>query len=504
MSNHRRWIDLGKTLVILEVSRKQDYIFTSKQLRENARRSAIISYVTDSVFFECAAGDLYTKADNLVYTGGGHTVLQFDSPEQARRFAQRVTSKAMVDFDGLELFVKQMPYVPERSPGDNLKKLSRVLERKKALRRASFQTTTFGVEVREAAEDRNDVDESQSVHLVQAPVPYQFPREFQELAGEDNFIAVVHIDGNAMGKRVDRVYADAGNDWEACRAKLQRFSAAIQQDFESAFSQTVEEVIHRKNIESKMLPIRPVILAGDDVCFVTAGSLGLECARIFLEKLAALYNQEDGTPYAACAGVALVHVKYPFHQAYRLSEELCSNAKVFGAKLDAAGRVCAMDWHIEFGQMKDNLSDIRQEYRTEDNKALSLRPVAVIVPEDGAEQPALRTYEFFRELCRSMKGEYGKTARGKIKDLRTAFKQGEVESRFFFQDKEIQQLLYHGFGAAYQGDARWEQYRKILLEGESIDKEPFRALTIAGETDCYCLYFDAIEMIDHFELLEEV
>ena len=91
---------MGKTLVILEVSRKQDYIFTSKQLRENARRSAIISYVTDSVFFECAAGDLYTKADNLVYTGGGHTVLQFDSPEQARRFAQRVTSKAMVDFDG--------------------------------------------------------------------------------------------------------------------------------------------------------------------------------------------------------------------------------------------------------------------------------------------------------------------------------------------------------------------------------------------------------------------
>lgn len=109
---------MEKTLVILEVSRKQDYIFASKQLRENARRSAIISYVTDSAFFECAAGDLYTKADNLVYTGGGHTVLQFDSPEQARRFAQRVTSKAMVDFDGLELFVKQMPYVPDRSPGD--------------------------------------------------------------------------------------------------------------------------------------------------------------------------------------------------------------------------------------------------------------------------------------------------------------------------------------------------------------------------------------------------
>ena len=32
-----------KTLVILEVSRKQDYIFSSKQLRDNVRRSDEIS-----------------------------------------------------------------------------------------------------------------------------------------------------------------------------------------------------------------------------------------------------------------------------------------------------------------------------------------------------------------------------------------------------------------------------------------------------------------------------
>ena len=127
----------------------------------------------------------------------------------------------------------------------------------------------------------------------------------------------------------------------------------------------------------------------------------------------------------------------------------------------------------------------------------------MIMPKDCDRAASLRTYDFFRELCRSLKGEYGKTARGKIKDLRTAFKQGEVESRFFFQDKEIQRLLYHGFGAAYQGDARWEKYRKILLEGESMDKDPFQTLTVAGEDESYCLYFDAIEMIDHIEFLGE-
>lgn len=41
--------------MILEVSRKQDYIFSSKKLRDNAQRSADISYVTSRVFFEKSA-----------------------------------------------------------------------------------------------------------------------------------------------------------------------------------------------------------------------------------------------------------------------------------------------------------------------------------------------------------------------------------------------------------------------------------------------------------------
>ena len=81
--------------MILEVSRKQDYIFASKKLRENAQRSAQISYVTSSAFFRRAAGERYLEEKNLVYAGGGHTVLQFDGPDQARDFARQVTGAAM-------------------------------------------------------------------------------------------------------------------------------------------------------------------------------------------------------------------------------------------------------------------------------------------------------------------------------------------------------------------------------------------------------------------------
>ena len=61
-----------------------------------------------------------------------------------------------------------------------------------------------------------------------------------------------------------------------------------------------------------------------------------------------------------------------------------------------------------------------------------------------------------------MRGEYGKIARSKLKQLRTAFKQGETESRFFLQEKQIRDLLYHAFEARYHTtEERMEQYRAL-------------------------------------------
>lgn len=110
-----------RRLMILEVSQKQAYIFASRRLRENAARSEDIRYVTESRFFQRAAGPLYREEEDLVYAGGGHTVLQFDSRERADAFARAVTETAMVQFPGLELFVKQLDYDENKTPGENLR-----------------------------------------------------------------------------------------------------------------------------------------------------------------------------------------------------------------------------------------------------------------------------------------------------------------------------------------------------------------------------------------------
>lgn len=57
---------MDRVLTILEVSRKQDYIFSSKKLRENADRSNEIAYVTGSEFFRESAKNLYDEQRNMV------------------------------------------------------------------------------------------------------------------------------------------------------------------------------------------------------------------------------------------------------------------------------------------------------------------------------------------------------------------------------------------------------------------------------------------------------
>ena len=494
--------------MILEVSRKQDYIFSRKELKENAARSAVIRHVTDSTFFRETAGELYREEENLVYSGGGHTVLQFADRQQATAFASQVTRDAMKRYGGLELFVKQLEYNEGKTPGENLLALSQALERKKSLRRTSFRRTALGVEVLHEQTHRPEAEKQDDwVDVGQLPPPegWEYPARFDELAGEDNFIAVVHADGNAMGKRVNHIYESGSDDWTDCCARLRRFSEGIQHDFETAFTRMAEEIVRIKGteLEGRKLPVRPIILAGDDVCFAARGKLGLECARLFLEQLTQMKNGEDGQPYAACAGVVMTHTKFPFHKAYDMSEELCSSAKRFGSELEPSGSISAMDWHIEFGQLQDSLSRQREDYETEDGSRLELRPVTVVLPEQVTlpeDELAFRSYDFFRAMCGAMQGEYGKTARGKIKELRTAMKQGRVETEFFLREKEVSDLLYYGFESRYRdSSARTDRFRAMLFEGEKLDKRPFRE--IAGTSRC--LFFDGVELIDHCEFLKE-
>lgn len=475
---------MKKLLLIMEVSQKQAYIFKNKELKKNIDASYTIDEITSSGYFKKYFPEYYNEEKNLVYSGGGHTILVFDNDveendntgkeNQAVRFAKKLSKQIFCDYDGLEVFIKIMDYNENDDPSKNIQNLMKKLEEKKAIRRASFRQGTFGMEVLQEKKDaktrREEKMEGEEI------TPYKLVTQLEKLGGnkdDNNFIAVVHIDGNLMGKKVQendkelRKILDGISDPEKkldmYREKKQEFSEKIDKLFKGAYSDmqnvvkkqvengdlkdlSLEEVVNgEKQIN---FPVRRIITAGDDICFVSEGKIGIECA---VEYMKALWKRSEGEN-SACAGVAIVHQSYPFYKAYEIAESLCSSAKKYNASLDKEGcaNACAIDWHIEYGEMYGGLDEIRKHYVDADGKSILARPYFVCGKPEYEGKAGNRTYANFKQTMEEMEyalhnkcedEEDRMIARRKLKELRTYLKESEEAVDAYFKKSRLDQYL---------------------------------------------------------------
>lgn len=475
---------MKKLLLIMEVSQKQAYIFKNKELKKNIDASYTIDEITSSGYFNKYFPEYYNEEKNLVYSGGGHTILVFDNDveendntgkeNQAVRFAKKLSKQIFCDYDGLEVFIKIMDYNENDDPSKKIQNLMQKLEEKKAIRRASFRQGTFGMEVLQEKKDaktrREEKMEGEEI------TPYKLVTQLEKLGGnkdDNNFIAVVHIDGNLMGKKVQendkelRKILDGISDPEKkldmYREKKQEFSEKIDKLFKGAYSDmqnvvkkqvengdlkdlSLEEVVNgEKQIN---FPIRRIITAGDDICFVSEGRIGIECA---VEYMKALWKRSEGEN-SACAGVAIVHQSYPFYKAYEIAESLCSSAKKYNASLDKEGcaNACAIDWHIEYGEMYGGLDEIRKHYVDADGKSILARPYFVCGDEKYEGKAGNRTYANFKQTMEEMEyalhnkcedEEDRMIARRKLKELRTYLKESDEAVDAYFKKSRLDQYL---------------------------------------------------------------
>lgn len=479
---------MKKLLLIMEVSQKQAYIFKNKELKKNIDASYTIDEITSSGYFEKYFLEYYNKEKNLVYSGGGHTILVFDNDveendntgkeNQAVRFAKKLSKQIFCDYDGLEVFIKIMDYNENDDPSKNIQNLMKKLEEKKAIRRASFRQGTFGMEVLQEKKDaktrREEKMEGEEI------TPYKLVTQLEKLGGnkdDNNFIAVVHIDGNLMGKKVqknDEVIdgilklqgnkLTSGEKLDIYRAEKQKFSKDIDDLFQDAYNDmqnVVKKQIENGNLKDLSLeetkengekqinfPIRRIIRAGDDICFVSEGRIGIECA---VEYMKALWKRSEGEN-SACAGVAIVHQSYPFYKAYEIAESLCSSAKKYNASLDKEGcaNACAIDWHIEYGEMYGGLDEIRKHYVDADGKSILARPYFVCGDEKYEGKAGNRTYANFKQTMEEMEyalhnkcedEEDRMIARRKLKELRTYLKESEEAVDAYFKKSRLDQYL---------------------------------------------------------------
>jgi len=136
-------------------------------------------------------------------------------------------------------------------------------------------------------------------------------KELKDLSNGKNKIAVIHADGNGLGKLVPKL-----------KEKLSRFSVNLDEATKKAFEEA----------KTDGMKIREVILGGDDLTVICDANEALSFTERYLKNFE--QNTENieeikglTKKLTACAGIAYTNEKYPFHYAVSLAEALCGQAK---------------------------------------------------------------------------------------------------------------------------------------------------------------------------------
>lgn len=149
-----------------------------------------------------------------------------------------------------------------------------------------------------------------------------FARGSDEGEFDDGYIAVIHADGNNIGRRFKAT---------ASFEELTRLSRGLGAATTKATRRAIEHVVKLRARDRAWagagVPMRPVVLGGDDLTIITRAADALPFSRAFLKAFEEESASLGGDAMTASAGVAMVKLAFPFRAAYQLAEQLCKDAK---------------------------------------------------------------------------------------------------------------------------------------------------------------------------------
>ena len=285
------------------------------------------------------------------------------------------------------------------------------------------------------------------------------PREFDHLADLRNFIAVVVIDGNRFGMKIQKLIkdiCDRNGKLQDATAKLRTFSKRIDELAEESLAEAVCETFKNdlnsepisdlfiRKIEIRpgtkrpkfLIPFRPLIIGGDDLTFVCAADSAFDIASQFAQILRLRSAQEAdlfGNQGLSCSiGIAIVKSHFPFRTAHHLAEELLAKAKQKNRECLDEGEFSAIDFSVVTTSSVEELDSRRERelmYPLDGKKyCLTGRPY-LIEDELCSLSEEYKKEEFFT-LTKNAKTLRSCLARNKFKALRQVLRTGKVNSEY--------------------------------------------------------------------------
>lgn len=316
--------------------------------------------------------------------------------------------------------------------------------------------------------------------------------------GIDSMIAIVHLDGNNMGSRIQLLMGEE-TDYTKAVDRIRQISMNINHGFKDTLNQ-MREVIEAEAVQKEVFRnkeknvfVRPLLAAGDDITFLCNASVAMAAVEYFCRDISGkVLYQEPGEEkdleiygFSVCAGIAYINSHFPFRVGYRAAENCCDSAKkrakedVHKAVVQKNGRMLErvgswVDFQIcKSIQAADIKANRKKEYELYDKSRLCLRPYFISVQKQDVLNQQCARYDFsiFKETYQYFSNK-ALVPRSVAKEFRNTYPMGE---------HEMQALQSFARSRGRQMPARYPEAFRLAEDGR---KE--------------AVWYDALELMDYY------
>lgn len=434
-------------LYMYDVRGIQNYIFRTNKVKEIIGASMMVEDLILRLF-EKSAEKLklrvksrvthqdellfsFIKDDNLdaevLYYGGGNLLVLYHDEQKAGEVSRMMCIDLVKETYSLQLAVASVEAQNENSYKEDYQKLRKEMERVKVNMPMSAPVSGFPITLNDPQTgfpfSQYGYDQKMTYESFRKRDFFEKHRLQKHIPNIENFgskdgeslIAVVHIDGNEMGKRIRDKMSKVTSYHQAAHVS-RRISDEIKEIFTDQALKMVESNIEKfckeVNIDKdKDEAFRVIIYAGDDITFVCNARIAMRCVKTFMDVL-----ENDGR-YNACAGMYMCHTHFPFARAYEYCEQLCASAKAL-SRIKPGNYV---DFHVNYSGILNDIDDIRDKYYCDMFKhQLIARPYHI-----GKELNDENIYEMNKLFDVLKRIDRLVIARNQVKSLRESFYKGE-------------------------------------------------------------------------------
>lgn len=387
---------MGRYLYGASIQGIQNYIFQTNELKDIIGASELVNRICKDF------GEDYGKDGEMIIHAAGNIKCIFDDEAACRRAVREFPRRAMKMAPGITI---SQAVVKIKDDSEYAKKAEELESRLHAQRNYPVKSLTTGLMAiersRKTGLPATEIDKTEIDKKVEyldegtaakrkengCDLYYKLTGEdishanraydTKDLTGHNDWIAVIHADGNGLGE----IVAELSGDYQRFKEFSKNLDKATIAAARAAYAATKEkEEDEKANGTWKKMPIRPIVIGGDDLTVICRGDLAVKFVEKYLEAFEKETQERIGKKLTACAGIAFIKSSYPFYYGYDLAEALCGEAKK-DAKSDDVKKAndgkapsCLMFHKVQSSFVEDYAEIKRKELTTSDGGSLCFGP----------------------------------------------------------------------------------------------------------------------------------